>query len=87
MRKFVVLLLGSLALPFAAHAQNYPARPITVVVPFPAGGPSDIVARILAEHMSRERAASWAPRASQRRGQMATRSWPEAWGPMSRRRC
>ena len=53
MRKFVVLLLGALALPFAAHAQNYPARPITVVVPFPAGGPSDIVARILAEHMSK----------------------------------
>ena len=35
------------------QAQDYPARPITVVVPFPAGGPSDVVARIVAEHMSR----------------------------------
>ena len=32
---------------------DYPARPVTVVVPFPAGGPSDVVARIVADHMSR----------------------------------
>jgi tripartite-type tricarboxylate transporter receptor subunit TctC len=32
-------------------AQNYPSRPITVVVPFPAGGPTDAVARIVAGHM------------------------------------
>jgi tripartite-type tricarboxylate transporter receptor subunit TctC len=36
-----------------ARAQNYPARAITVVVPFPAGGPSDVVARIVTEHMSK----------------------------------
>jgi len=36
-----------------ALAQAYPTRAITVVVPFPAGGPSDVVARIVAEHMSR----------------------------------
>src|SRR5262245_6546788 len=34
-------------------AQTYPTRSITVVVPFPAGGASDVVARIVAEHMSR----------------------------------
>ena len=34
-------------------AQGYPTRPITVVVPFPAGGPSDVVARIVAENMSK----------------------------------
>ena len=34
-------------------AQGYPTRPITVVVPFPAGGPSDVVARIVTEGMSR----------------------------------
>ena len=32
-------------------ADNYPTRPITVVVPFPAGGPSDVVARIVTEQM------------------------------------
>jgi tripartite-type tricarboxylate transporter receptor subunit TctC len=36
-----------------AQAQSYPSRPITVVVPFPAGGPSDVVARIVAEHMGK----------------------------------
>ena len=36
-----------------AFAQAYPTRPITVVVPFPAGGPSDVVARIVAESMSK----------------------------------
>ncbi len=41
------------AIPASAQAQDYPARAITVVVPFPAGGPSDVVARIVAEHMSR----------------------------------
>jgi tripartite-type tricarboxylate transporter receptor subunit TctC len=36
-----------------AFAQSYPKRSITVVVPFPAGGPSDVVARIVAENMSK----------------------------------
>jgi tripartite-type tricarboxylate transporter receptor subunit TctC len=44
-------LLGLMVDP--ASAQTYPSRPITVIVPFAAGGPTDIVARIVAEHMSR----------------------------------
>ena len=51
-----VLALASLGLstmPIVAHAQNYPSRAVTVVVPFPAGGPSDVVARIVTEHMGR----------------------------------
>ena len=53
MRKITPLLLSLLLLPFAAEAQNYPSRSITVVVPFPAGGPSDTVARVLAERMGK----------------------------------
>jgi tripartite-type tricarboxylate transporter receptor subunit TctC len=51
MRKFVLAALAVLAFGSAAHAQNYPSRPITIVVPFSAGGPSDAMARILAERM------------------------------------
>jgi tripartite-type tricarboxylate transporter receptor subunit TctC len=36
-----------------ASAQDYPVRPITVIVPFPAGGASDVVARIVTNQMSR----------------------------------
>jgi tripartite-type tricarboxylate transporter receptor subunit TctC len=36
-----------------ASAQTFPSRNITMVVPFAAGGPTDVVARIVAEHMSR----------------------------------
>jgi tripartite-type tricarboxylate transporter receptor subunit TctC len=45
--------LGFVVLPLSAHAQTYPSKSITAVVPFPAGGPSDVVARIVTEHMSR----------------------------------
>src|SRR5947199_9991959 len=44
----VAFLSTSLA---SAAAELYPARPITVVVPYPAGGPTDTLARILADHM------------------------------------
>jgi len=38
------------AFPFAAHAQGvWPSRPIRIVVTFPPGGSSDIVARILGD--------------------------------------
>lgn len=46
-----LLALGAFALP--AQAQSYPARPVTLIVPFAAGGPTDIVARIVADHMSK----------------------------------
>lgn len=52
MRKATSLLFG-LLLPFAAQAQTYPSHSITLIVPFPAGGPSDIVARTMADHMSK----------------------------------
>jgi tripartite-type tricarboxylate transporter receptor subunit TctC len=34
-----------------ARAQTYPSRPITMIVPFPAGGPSDVVPRLLGDHL------------------------------------
>ncbi len=36
-----------------AAAQNFPARPITVIVPFAAGGPTDVIARIVTDSMSK----------------------------------
>jgi tripartite-type tricarboxylate transporter receptor subunit TctC len=51
MRIFAALALLAFCAP--AQAQTYPTRPVTVVVPFPAGGPSDVVARIVAEHMGK----------------------------------
>ena len=55
-RDFLVLLLtaGALALPVSsrfASAQTYPARPITIIVPFLPGGVSDVMARLMAEPM------------------------------------
>jgi tripartite-type tricarboxylate transporter receptor subunit TctC len=53
-RKFLQLAAGAAGLPALsriARAQAYPARPITLVAPFPAGGPVDTIARILGEHM------------------------------------
>src|SRR2546430_10249354 len=51
MRNLVLAVLATLALSSASSAQNFPSRPITIVVPFSAGGPSDAMARILAERM------------------------------------
>jgi len=51
MRKIVLAVLAAFAFGSAALAQNYPSHPITVIVPFSAGGPSDAMMRILAERM------------------------------------
>ncbi|MEI7804331.1 MAG: tripartite tricarboxylate transporter substrate binding protein BugD [Hyphomicrobiales bacterium] len=53
-RRFLQLAAGAAALPAAsriAGAQTYPARPITVIVPYAAGGPADALARTLGERM------------------------------------
>jgi tripartite-type tricarboxylate transporter receptor subunit TctC len=49
----IVLAFALLAGVVPARAQDYPSRPITVIVPFPAGGASDVVARIVTNQMSK----------------------------------
>jgi len=51
MRLLGWVALATLVALASAHAQVYPSRPITMVVPFPAGGSTDAVARIVAERM------------------------------------
>jgi tripartite-type tricarboxylate transporter receptor subunit TctC len=53
-RQFLHLAAGAAALPAVsriASAQAYPSRPITLMVGAAAGGPTDTIARILAQHM------------------------------------
>jgi tripartite-type tricarboxylate transporter receptor subunit TctC len=45
------VIASAIALPATASAQAYPSRPITIVVPFPAGGSIDTVARVVGERM------------------------------------
>jgi len=60
LRKFVACgaaMLWCVAAVFAAadgHAQDYPARVVKIIVPFPAGGTADVMPRILAEWLSRK---------------------------------
>jgi len=53
MRVFVLAGLLAAVAQGAAAQGAYPNKPITVIVPFAAGGPTDVVARLLGEHMSR----------------------------------
>jgi tripartite-type tricarboxylate transporter receptor subunit TctC len=49
----IIIAIALVAGAMPARAQDYPSRPITVIVPFPAGGASDVVARIVTNQMSK----------------------------------
>src|SRR5258708_15457638 len=53
MKRTFALVAAFFSLSFLAAAQTYPARPITIIVPFSAGGPTDTIARIMGERMGR----------------------------------
>jgi tripartite-type tricarboxylate transporter receptor subunit TctC len=52
MLKFLLAAALACIAACSAQAQNWPTRPVTMVVPFPAGGPVDLVARLFAQHLS-----------------------------------
>src|ERR1700676_5339391 len=53
MRVFGFLTTGvTLLLPASVAAQDFPERAIRLIVPFPAGGPNDIIARVIGQRMS-----------------------------------
>jgi tripartite-type tricarboxylate transporter receptor subunit TctC len=50
--RILAALLVAILLPASVAAQEFPAKPIKLIVPFPAGGPNDIIARIVGQRMS-----------------------------------
>ena len=52
LRRFLTASALTLAAIASAAAQSYPNRPVTMVIPFAAGGPTDVLGRVMAERMS-----------------------------------
>jgi tripartite-type tricarboxylate transporter receptor subunit TctC len=53
LKSLIIAAIGAVVSSGMAFGQGFPSKPITLVVAFAAGGPSDVIARLLGEHMSR----------------------------------
>ncbi|HEX4555544.1 MAG TPA: tripartite tricarboxylate transporter substrate binding protein [Xanthobacteraceae bacterium] len=53
LRVLLAIAAAALLAPATASCENWPSRPIRILVPFPAGGSTDVAARIIGEHLSR----------------------------------
>src|SRR5262245_13398857 len=53
LRALTAALMLVAAMPAASEAQDWPSRTVRFIVPFPAGGSTDVAARVIAEHLSR----------------------------------
>jgi tripartite-type tricarboxylate transporter receptor subunit TctC len=54
LRKSLFALIAGLAVASSTHAQSYPNKPIRMIIPFPPGGATDMVGRIVADGLSKE---------------------------------
>ena len=84
-----IAVAAILAVAAPAHAQDWPQRPVTIVVPFVAGGSADLVARIFAQHFQAKYGVSVVVENRRRRwkhrdrggGKGAPRRLHAAWAP------
>jgi tripartite-type tricarboxylate transporter receptor subunit TctC len=53
-RTLIPVLLGCLLTAASAQADTYPSKPITLIVPFPPGGTTDLIARVVADKLAKE---------------------------------
>lgn len=58
-RRAMLTVCGAAILSNVARAENYPARPVKIVVPYPAGGSNDIIGRILAQKLGEKEGQSF----------------------------
>ena len=78
MRLVVLVMLLALGL-FPAAAADYPSRPIRVVVPWPPGGPTDAVARVLSQEISETLGQTIV--IDNKAGATSIRPWPNVFTP------